>query len=262
MVGTRKVNGFLLEYSTLELFTECGGTYSNASGIMSSPSYPNQYPGLADCVYLNSQPEGTFVNISFITMDIDCQGTPSDYIELRDGNSEESPLMGTFCGNGSNVPVFMQTTQNNLRIRLKKKAGQQKYNSKTVSLFFIIRFFSNSFESALGFQLEYESSDVFQGMINRFDECGLGGYFSTTNGTITSPSYPDNYPGNADCIYTISQPTGTVILLNFLSMDIEDDSTCRHDYLEIRDGSTVLDKLCGNEIPAPIQSSKNQLWMK
>ena len=51
-------------------------------------------------------------------MDIDCQ---SDYIELRDGNSEDSPLMGTFCGNGSNVPDFMQTTQNNFRIRWKYK---------------------------------------------------------------------------------------------------------------------------------------------
>ena len=116
----------------------------------------------------------------------------------------------------------------------------------------------------MGFQLEYESSKVFQGMVIRFDECG--GYFSTANGTVTSPSYPDNYPGNADCTYTISQPNGNVILLNFLSMDIEDDTSCSYDYLEIRDGlsdtSTLLDKLCGSEIPAPIQSSQNQLWMK
>ena len=53
------------------------------------------------------------------------------------------------------------------------------------------------------------------------DECGDGGYNSSYGGIITSPSYPGNYPNNADCIYTISQPTGTVILLNFLSMDIE-----------------------------------------
>ena len=77
----------------------------------------------------------------------------------------------------------------------------------------------------MGFQLEYESSVVFQhGVIYRFDECG-GGYFSTTNGTIASPSYPENYPDNADCIYTIWQPTGTVIMLNFVSMDIEYDTT-------------------------------------
>ena len=106
------------------LIPACGGNYSNSSGILSSPSYPNAYPEMADCVYLISQPNGTFVNISFITMDIDCQevftsseGLTPDYIELRDGNSEESPLMGRFCENGRTVPDFMQTSQNHLRIR-------------------------------------------------------------------------------------------------------------------------------------------------
>ena len=120
-------------------------------------------------------------------------------------------------------------------------------------------------------------------MINRFDKCG--GYFSTRNGTITSPSYPGNYPSNADCIYTIAQPTGTVIMLNFLSMDIESHDcdydyydycdpcsydyigTPSGDYLEIRDGpssdSPLLgEKLCGNEIPSSIQSSQNKLWIR
>ena len=50
-------------------------------------------------------------------MDIDCNGLPSDYIEMKDGDSEYSPLMGRFCGNGSNIPKSMQTTQNHLRIR-------------------------------------------------------------------------------------------------------------------------------------------------
>ena len=133
--------------------------------------------------------------------------------------------------------------------------------------FLIFRFFSNHIWSGEGFQLEYKSSDMFHGIINRYNECG-GGYFSATNGSITSPLYPDNYPDNAFCIYTISQPTGNVIRLNFLSMDIESELvvSCGYDYLEIRDGpsdySTVLGKLCGNEIPAPIQSSQNQLWIK
>ena len=123
--GTNE-KGFQIEYNTKELFTACGGNYSNTTGIISSPSYPNDYPELADCVYLISQPNGTYVNISFITMDIDCQEVltsedlTSDYIDMRDGSSEESPLMGRFCGNGSNVPDFMQTTQNHLRLRWTK----------------------------------------------------------------------------------------------------------------------------------------------
>ena len=120
--------GFHLEYKTikpltLELFTSNKGTYSNASGVISSPSYPNAYQEMADLIYLVSQPNRTYVNISLITMDVNCQemltseGLKYDYIEMRDGSSEKSPLMLRLCGNGSNVPDFMQTTQNDLRIR-------------------------------------------------------------------------------------------------------------------------------------------------
>ena len=138
-----------------------------------------------------------------------------------------------------------------------------KFNLVTMSLFFIQRFISNYYESGTGFQLKYEPSNVSNWSYN-FGACG--GNFTTPQGLITSPSYPDNYPDNADCIYIISQPTRTSILLSFVSMDIWYHSTCRWDYLEIRDGlsesSTLLNKLCGNANPAPIQSSSNHLWLK
>ena len=98
---------------------ECGGNYSDANGILTSPSHPNLYPHLVNCVYLISQPNDTFVKLTFMTMDIICHGlvTGSDYIEIRDGHSEDSPLMGKFCGNSSNVTSFVQSTQNHLRLK-------------------------------------------------------------------------------------------------------------------------------------------------
>ena len=88
-----------------------------------------------------------------------------------------------------------------------------------------------------------------------------GGYFSSPNGLIMSPSYPDNYPDNQDCTYKISQPTGTYIVLIFHVMDISGS-----DYLQIRDGSSssslVLENLCGNNITLPIRSSQNHVWLK
>ena len=53
-------------------------------------------------------------------MDIVCpfdHTAGSEYIEMWNGISEDSPKMGKWCGNGSDVPTFIQTTQNNLRIR-------------------------------------------------------------------------------------------------------------------------------------------------
>ena len=109
----------------------------------------------------------------------------------------------------------------------------------------------------------YDSRDESEDLCKNVGLCG--GDFKNKTGIIFSPTYPDNYPENTDCVYTISQPKGTVILLNFISLRIEAHPTCDFDFLEIRDGSsgapTVLDSLCGYKIPAPIQSSHNQLWM-
>ena len=103
-------NGFEIEYEAFN-FT-CGGIYSNQSGVINSPLYPSPYP-TADCVYLISQPTGSYVNISFLTMDIDCL---SDFLEIRDGESD-SLLISKLCGDGSNVPAFITTSQNYMYIR-------------------------------------------------------------------------------------------------------------------------------------------------
>ena len=110
-------------------------------------------------------------------------------------------------------------------------------------------------------------------MNDKYEECG-GGYYSG-NRTITSPNYPGNYPTGTECIYSIYQPVGNVIMLNFLDIEIESHSTnpnchaefaIRLDNLEIRDGLTLTSPLlrfvCGTEIPAPIQSSQNRLKIK
>ena len=147
-----------------------------------------------------------------------------------------------------------------------KQTVKQKLNFKfVIAYFFILRFKSNYFKSGLGFQLRYESTNVAPLMLtNKTGQCG--GTFLTPNGILTSPSYPGLYPDISECVYTISRPNGTVILLDFLSMDIEYDIACNYDYLEIREGSSeaspLLDKVCGSKVPVPIKSTKSNIWMK
>ena len=135
-------------------------------------------------------------------------------------------------------------------------------------IFHVNRFISDYNKNGLGFQLIYESSRESRWQYN-YGECG--GSFTAPNGHLTSPSYPDKYLKKADCIYNITQPAGTVIVLKFLNMDIHSysyDRTCYHsNNLEIRDGllsvSPLLGKvLCGNSIPDPIQTTQNNLWMR
>ena len=101
-----------------ESIAACGGNYTDAHGLIMSPSYPNQYPPGKDCTYVISQPNGTYIEILFLTMGIVChERYLPDYIEMRDGISENSPIMGRFCGTRDDVPELMITTTNYLRIR-------------------------------------------------------------------------------------------------------------------------------------------------
>ena len=49
-------------------------------------------------------------------------------------------------------------------------------------------------------------------------ECG-----SVINNTLKSPWYPNNYPGNMDCTYTIPIPPGGVMKIIFEDFKLEDD---------------------------------------
>ena len=108
-------------FSLLLLLAKCklSGIFSNESGILTSPSYPNPYPNNAECEYIISQPNGTCVNLTVEAFDVEAiGGCSTDFLEIRDGMDPDSPLLGKFCGNtiGSDIPTSIQSTQQNLRI--------------------------------------------------------------------------------------------------------------------------------------------------
>ncbi|KFM76223.1 Dorsal-ventral patterning protein tolloid, partial [Stegodyphus mimosarum] len=51
-------------------------------------------------------------------------------------------------------------------------------------------------------------------------ENGCGGIFGGSNGTITSPSFPDPYPPNNRCVWDIVAPLGFNIILTFTHFDL------------------------------------------
>ena len=85
--------------------------YSAPTGNLTSPYYPAPYPYDTDCVYTISQPNGTYIAITILTFDIDNE----DSLEIRDGTLEGSILMGRF--HGTNIPSYMQATQNRMWIK-------------------------------------------------------------------------------------------------------------------------------------------------
>ena len=128
----------------------------------------------------------------------------------------------------------------------------------------------------LGFQLRYESSNVSHWSYNS-GRCGQS--FTTPHGLLTSPSFPDYYPNNANCHYTITQPFGSGIMLNFISMEIKCIESENTDYLSVYDdifdgsttySSTILNQFCSHRItsenqqrnitiPPSVKSSSNHV---
>ena len=64
----------------------------------------------------------------------------------------------------------------------------------------------------------------------------------------------------------ISAKNGHVIRLEFKSFEVEDHPQCQHDYVEVRDGSTMtskpLAKFCGAEVPSIVESSSSRLLVR
>ena len=129
---------------------------------------------------------------------------------------------------------------------------------------FFNRFTSDRLDNQLGFALQYQNNNAGEAL--RIGSCG--GNFSAPKGIFTSPSFPEAYPEDQSCTYTISLPAGYVINVTFLVFQIRCNDKVGSDYLEIRDGSShtsqrmFMDCSDGTHIPVTLQSTGNTLWLK
>ncbi|KAM8810851.1 cubilin [Eudromia elegans] len=205
----------------------CGGSLSGA-GTIHSPYYPRTSSYMKSCDWIISQPEGQVVILKFIDFDIRNTTTcDSDYVEVRDGNNTDSPLLEKYCGTA--VPSRVQSSRNHLYVK-----------------------FRASSLTNLGFRAEYWPLDRV---------CGEA--LTGPEGTITSPGHPTVYPHGINCTWTISIQPGYLIRLTFSSFNLEFDYSCRKDYLEIYDNSTLqkLGRYCGRSIPPSLTSGGNMMTL-
>ncbi|KAL1257768.1 hypothetical protein QQF64_011012 [Cirrhinus molitorella] len=67
------------------------------------------------------------------------------------------------------------------------------------------------------------------------------GYMTDWNGEFFSPWFPNNYPNNAQCTWTIHSTGNTTVLLTFFDVNLEE--CC--DYISVYDGPSTLYPLLG-----------------
>ncbi|XP_053565459.1 embryonic protein UVS.2-like isoform X2 [Bombina bombina] len=90
---TRK--GFKATYTTVS----CGEVFNAPFGKFTSPGYPKKYPSLIDCVWIIAAPSGYWISLIIQKISIELSANcKNDNLKIFDGDTSDSPLLGTYCG--------------------------------------------------------------------------------------------------------------------------------------------------------------------
>ncbi|KAF6371602.1 cubilin [Rhinolophus ferrumequinum] len=223
----RNERGFTIRWETQQ--PECGGILTDTYGSIKSPGYPGNYPPGRDCVWRVLTSPGLLITFTFGTLSLehheDCS---KDYLEIRDGLLTQDPVLGKFCTTLSAPPL------------------------QTTGPFARIHFHSDNEINDRGFHITYFTSP---------SDLPCGGNYTDPEGLL-SADLSGPFTHNKQCIYIIKQPVGERIEVTFTHVELEGQSGCSQSYIEVRDDTTLLGKVCGNETLSNIKSITNSIWIR
>ncbi|XP_059708142.1 deleted in malignant brain tumors 1 protein-like isoform X2 [Haemorhous mexicanus] len=220
----------------------CGGLLQGLSGTLQSPGYPNSYPDNSYCVWhIRLRDPARRIQLQFTDVELEGSSCSFDAIEVFDGGSLQSWLLGRVCRNDHRV-----------------------FNSSGSQLTVLFR--SDGSVTRRGFHAYYSSFLAFSSTLAPDtstlsptpEDYSCGGLLSSSSGTLQSPFYPRNYPNNANCVWEIQVQSNFRVTLTFTDIQME-GGRCLSDYVEIYDGplhtSPVLGKICSGYYPTYTSSS-------
>ncbi|KAM4705056.1 uncharacterized protein WCC33_009902 [Rhinophrynus dorsalis] len=93
------------------------------------------------------------------------------------------------------------------------------------------------------------------------DTCG--GILKDHTGQFQSPGFPQSYQSDMNCTWIIEAPLGYYIILDFLSLVLEEHRNCQYDHVLVYDGkegdNKLLGRFCGSQPPPQLRSTSNML---
>ncbi|XP_077323118.1 CUB domain-containing protein 2-like [Lithobates pipiens] len=229
----------------------CGGVLTAPQGDITSPNFPNNYPDSSNCSWIITTTSK--IKITFTDFDIESyRYLCLDKLQIFAGNSPQE-----LCGQV--LPPPITASQNTVKII----------------------FTSDNMVAGKGFRLiyqpDYSTDSVVAPPITTtrttpkttsrttptirrtapviYNNCG--GVLTDSEGVITSPNFPDNYPDNAYCEWNIIATSR--IKLTPTNFDLEGYMyLCDSDRIWVYGGSFPR-KLCGQMLPDPIISTGNSM---
>ncbi|KAF7484895.1 Hypothetical predicted protein [Marmota monax] len=212
---------------------DCNRQYNRAFGNLKSPGWPENYNDNLDCTIILTAPQNHAISLFFHSFDIeDSSNCAHDFLEVRNGSSSSSPLLGKYCGTLQPNPIFSQNNE------------------------LYLRFKSNNIISSHGYEIIWASSPS-----------GCGGTLYGDSGSFTSPGYPSTYPNNTHCEWTLIAPAGRPVTVSFYFISIDDPGDCIQNYLILYNGPNATSPssgpYCGADTNiAPFVASSNQVFIK
>ncbi|XP_015991778.1 mannan-binding lectin serine protease 1 isoform X5 [Rousettus aegyptiacus] len=102
--------GYILHTDNRTCRVEChDNLFTQRTGVITSPDFPNPYPKSSECFYVIELEEGFVISLQFEDIfdiedhpEVPC---PYDYIKIKAG----SKLLGPFCGEKAPEPINTQT---------------------------------------------------------------------------------------------------------------------------------------------------------
>ncbi|XP_019903180.2 CUB and sushi domain-containing protein 1 isoform X3 [Esox lucius] len=253
----------------------CGGHLTAPTGVLLSPGWPGYYKDSLNCEWVVEASKDHAIKISFDRFQTEVN---YDTLEIRDGPSNSSPLIGEY--HGTQAPHFLISTSNYMYLLFTTD------NSRS-SVGFQIRYESIMMETdscldpgipvngkrhgnnfAIGSRVTfscdqgYTLSDEEPIVCERTHQWNhalpscdalCGGYIFGKKGTILSPGFPDFYPNSLNCTWTIEVSHGKGVQLLFHTFHLEDS----HDYLLItEDGSFTepVARVTGSVLPPSVKA--------
>ncbi|CAO2585469.1 Tolloid-like protein 2 [Lemmus lemmus] len=256
--------GFFAVYEAM-----CGGDITKDAGQIQSPNYPDDYRPSKECVWRITVADGFHVGLTFQSFEIERHDSCAyDYLEIRDGPTEESALIGHFCG--YEKPEAVKSSANRLWVKFVSDGSINKAG-------FAANFFKEVDEcswpdhggcqqhcvNTLGSYTCACDPGYELAADRKACEVACGGFITKLNGTITSPGWPKEYPTNKNCVWQVVAPTQYRISLQFEAFELEGNDICKYDFVEVRSGlspdAKLHGKFCGSETPEVITSQSNNM---
>ncbi|XP_053955149.1 cubilin homolog [Anastrepha ludens] len=228
----RNLNSILemnANYKLVDDREACGGNFTARYGVIKTPSWPRPYEDSMDCEWIISAPIGHKIELSIQNFSVETtsKNCNDDYLEIRNGKSSTSPLIGKYCG--SSIPVRIPSFTNYL----------------------YLHFVSDSYISDTGFYITWQQT-----------ETGCGGKLNSYKGSIHSPHNVYVNTGTVSCDWQITVSRGSTIMIYITSFG-DDSVLCKQNLLTAYDGLSVNSPriifACGNKGNAlQLKTSSNQ----